>query len=150
MSGGSFDYLCHADVGDAVCRSAMPQMVHALAKYEGGGRAALEVETLLAMHADMAERWERLREVLRDVEWHHSGDSGEAQVLAELAKYNAAAPAPDATNHAAAYRRAQVALAGVAVLLRALVPAPGTGAAHAATVGAVDEVAGLLGKVGDP
>lgn len=148
MSGGSFDYLCHKDVGAAVEGEAIHRMACALPEYEGGERAALEVATIIAMHADMQARWRRLYDVLHGVEWHCSGDYSAAQVIKVLAKYNTTAPSPDAQNRAATYQHAREALEGIAVLLRALSTAPGAEAAHAATVEAVGEVTGLLAQVG--
>lgn len=93
MSGGSYNYLCHAwDLDDLLeHRAGLEKMSARLAGLGWAEDAARETEELLVMlrqwQVRAETRMERLREVWKAVEWWDSGDWGEDQVRAALAKY---------------------------------------------------------------
>ena len=93
MSGGSFNYLCHAFEDELFKRdSDLAEMAVALNEYPDGGVAARETEEIRAFIRAACMRVEvrsnRLREVWKAVEWHHSNDSGPDRVAAALKAYH--------------------------------------------------------------
>lgn len=96
MSGGSYDYLCHA-AGDAADLAGKHQQMEWMAsRLDGMGhilaaRATRDVARLL----DGAERTsEALQDVWHAVEWADSGDWSQDQVAPVVAKYKPWPPAP--------------------------------------------------------
>lgn len=88
MSGGSFNYLCHAyDFGDR--RGDIEEMAKAIAEYKHPYASVLARDTrkVVAFLKAADTLAERLREVWHDVEWHHSNDYGEDQVLQAIQEY---------------------------------------------------------------
>lgn len=93
MSGGSFDYLCFKSAEQLFDRfNTVEGMLDELRVYKGSRDA---VEHTAYMLRDMNETvlrlsryLEEIKDVWRAVEWHHSGDVGEDQVLAALHLFN--------------------------------------------------------------
>ena len=82
MSGGSFDYLCYADIGDTP-----DQLEHMLNELDNlgyasiaAGRTRLIIELLRLANREA----ETLRPVWKAVEWWRSSDWGEAEVKAAI------------------------------------------------------------------
>lgn len=93
MSGGSFNYLCHACGVDELLnkRSDLSDMADELAALGYAKDAALETTALRArlnqIEVEIEVAMERLRPVWKAMEWWRSCDSGEEQFKAALAKY---------------------------------------------------------------
>lgn len=93
MSGGSFNYLCHAfDFEDLIAkRGSLEDMATELAGLGYAQDAARETEELLTLlrqwEVRSSVRVERLREVWKAVEWWRSCDYSEDQVHEALAEY---------------------------------------------------------------
>lgn len=93
MSGGSFNYLCHREPNELMVGGLgdMEEMVDALAGVGYAPDAAKETVKLIAevraAEARLEALTERLRPVWRAMEWWTSGDTGEADFKAALAKY---------------------------------------------------------------
>lgn len=93
MSGGSYNYLCHAfDLDDLLeKRGSLREMADRLAGLGYAEDAAKETEELLALLNQWRVRAEvrrnRLAAVWKAVEWLDSGDSGEDDVREALAAY---------------------------------------------------------------
>lgn len=88
MSGGSFNYLCHAhDLGDR--RGDIEEMAKAIEAYDHPYASVLARDTrrVLGFLKSADTQAERLHEVWHDVEWHHSNDCGEDQVLQAIQEY---------------------------------------------------------------
>jgi hypothetical protein len=99
MSGGSFNYLCFKDadeiLGDALgWKEQVDYMIKALEDYKEFDNVA-EFEVFLRSVINDMDQYENLRDrldaklekyhsVMRAIEWHHSGDSGEEGVAKEL------------------------------------------------------------------
>lgn len=87
MSGGSFNYLCNnytpvERFGD------YEDMERALVAYGEDGRKVREDFALLMACFRMAIMIHmRLRDVMREVEWHHSADVGEDDVRKVMRAY---------------------------------------------------------------
>lgn len=93
MSGGSFDYLCHADATELFSkRDELRRMVEALSSM-GYKDAASETEEILLIlrhfEARLGARVDRLSKVWKAVEWLYSGDWSAAQLDEEIAEYRA-------------------------------------------------------------
>lgn len=91
MSGGSFNYLCHADPAELFNRTSdIERMVEELAKL-GFKDAAQETETikLIAHHFQvlMQARLNRLSPVWKAVEWYRSCDWSLDSVNDAIEKY---------------------------------------------------------------
>lgn len=92
MSGGSFNYLCHATPDEILVgkRQDLAEMVAALS-VSGAVDAAKETETigLILNHfeARIQARMDRLSGVWKAMEWWRSGDWTEAQFKEALAEY---------------------------------------------------------------
>lgn len=101
MSGGSYNYLCHAfDLDDLLeKRGSLQEMADRLAGLGYAEDAAKETEELLVLlnqwrvHAEV--RRNRLAEVWKAVEWWDSSDCGEDGVREALAKYRGEADQPE-------------------------------------------------------
>lgn len=98
VSGGSFDYLCHAFVEDLLRGDRddqLDRMQAALADVPWGAEAAAATAELIAeidvARARVAARFDRLKDVWKGVEWWRSGDWGEDQAREEAEKF---APLP--------------------------------------------------------
>ncbi|MEU6597828.1 hypothetical protein [Streptomyces flaveolus] len=93
MSGGSFNYLCHAfDLDDLIeRRGSLEAMASELAGLGYAQDAARETEELLVMlrqwEVRATVRVERLREVWKAVEWWRSCDYSEDRVHEALSDY---------------------------------------------------------------
>lgn len=84
MSGGSFNYLCFADLSTGKSDS-LTAMAAELDRYPGGQFAA-EMTRSIATHAEDWQR--RLYDVWHAVEWWQSGDWGQESVTEALAAFN--------------------------------------------------------------
>ena len=99
MSGGSFDYLCYADLDDLFNRlGQIEEMAEAIAAYPDGEAASIDTHEIVAFIHTARRRIEarrrRLEPVWKAVEWHHSGDYGPDAVDRGLkAYYEGADPA---------------------------------------------------------
>lgn len=91
MSGGSFDYLCYAaDTGHlGERRGGIADMAKALEEYEqpAASKAAAETRNVLALLEQADEAAQRLHDIWHAVEWHHSSDWSEGDVLGILQQY---------------------------------------------------------------
>lgn len=93
MSGGSYNYLCHAfDLDDLLSRrGSLREMADRLAGLGYAEDAAKETEELLVLLNQWCVRAEvrrsRLAGVWKAVEWWDSCDWGEDQVREALARY---------------------------------------------------------------
>lgn len=92
MSGGSYDYLYVKDASDLfVNPGELAAMATRLSTLGYADDAAADAHDLLAIVRTQKVRVEaaqsRLYGVFHAVEWWDSGDSGEENVHAELAKY---------------------------------------------------------------
>jgi len=93
MSGGSYNYLCHAfDLDDLLSsRGSLREMADRLAGLGYAEDAAKETEELLILLNQWSVRAEvrrnRLAKVWKAVEWWDSCDSGEDDVREALAAY---------------------------------------------------------------
>lgn len=80
MSGGSYNYLCYADISDLMNKHGedLRNMVSALTD-AGATDAAEETETIIAIlrhfEVRMNARLARIQPVWKAVEWWHSGDT---------------------------------------------------------------------------
>lgn len=97
MSGGSYNYLCHAlDLGDLLNKqSDLSEMTDRLSGLGYAEDAAEETYLLLTLLRQFETRSEvhvqRLRDLWKAVEWWDSGDSGEDRVKEALKVYREAA-----------------------------------------------------------
>jgi hypothetical protein len=91
MSGGSFDYLCYAvEIGTlGERRGAIEAMAQALDEYDqpAAAKAADRTRAVLAALDAADELARQLSDVWHAVEWHHSSDWGEEDVLEVLQKH---------------------------------------------------------------
>ncbi|WP_435279299.1 hypothetical protein [Streptomyces sp. 1222.5] len=93
MSGGSFNYLCHAwDLSDIVTKQGdLQEMAEALAALGYAQDAARETEELLVIlrqwEVRTSVRLDRLREVWKAMEWWQSCDSSEDRFKKALNEY---------------------------------------------------------------
>ena len=84
MSGGSFDYLCHADELPPETLERMAEELDALAAEGVPGAAEAAEET----RRYIAPEWESpIRQVWRAVEWWRSGDWGRNKIRQALDRY---------------------------------------------------------------
>lgn len=103
MSGGSFNYLCHAgDLEDLIAkRHHLDEMATTLAHLGYAADAAQETASLLAhirsTNARAEASTDRLSGVWKAVEWWHSADRGEDAVHQALAKYRGETHTPRTT-----------------------------------------------------
>ncbi|WP_460920449.1 hypothetical protein, partial [Staphylococcus aureus] len=70
MSGGSFDYLCWADLVDGYGR--VKEMQEALKQYPDSERAIGVTIQILDCMTTIIRNQQRLEDVWHAVEWHHS------------------------------------------------------------------------------
>jgi len=94
MSGGSYNYLCHANADDLINKTGdIQDMADRLASLGYAQDAAKETQALLLTVRQYENRIqamkERLHDIWRAVEWWESGDSGEEGVRDALDKYRA-------------------------------------------------------------
>lgn len=91
MSGGSFDYLCHAaDLGTlGERRGAIEAMAQALDEYDqpAATKAADRTRAVLLALRAADELARQLIDVWHAVEWHHSSDQTEADVIEALQEW---------------------------------------------------------------
>lgn len=92
MSGGSFNYLCHAaqwyELGSERDQD-IRDMLKALTEYGNEAfPAVVATAQVLAKFAEARKLAAELADVWQAVEWHHSCDWSEDQVLEALTKYN--------------------------------------------------------------
>jgi hypothetical protein len=91
MSGGSFNYLCHA-VGDAENLAArridMQEMADQLDSMTSGKLAARRTREVLALLTGLELLSVPLEGVWQAVEWWRSCDYSERQALVALAEFN--------------------------------------------------------------
>lgn len=103
MSGGSYNYLCHAfDLDDLLeRRHSLREMADRLAGLGYAEDAAKETEELLVLLNQWCVRAEvrrnRLADVWKAVEWWDSCDSGEDDVREALAKYRGELGQPESS-----------------------------------------------------
>lgn len=88
MSGGSFDYLCWS-TDLASQKGAIEEMAEAIEAYDhpAAAKAADHTRAVLAAFKVAEVIADQLRDVWHAVEWHHSSDWGEADVLEALQKH---------------------------------------------------------------
>lgn len=105
MSGGSFNYLCHADPRELPQHPMLEEMARTLEEHFPGSRAAIDTRTLI-------ERLEQLREdletepartlrqdVWHDIEWWQSADYQMDSAREAIAAYEKLAPCgPESPN----------------------------------------------------
>ncbi len=94
MSGGSYNYLCHADVEELMSKTHdMQEMADRLAGLGYAQDAAKETQDLLLTVREYENRIqamkERLEGVWKAVEWWDSCDSGEDSLKSALDEYRA-------------------------------------------------------------
>lgn len=91
MSGGSFNYLCYAaDIGTlGERRGAIEEMAQALDVYDhpAAAKAAERTRAVLLALSAADELASQLADVWHAVEWHHSSDWGEEDVIEVLQAY---------------------------------------------------------------
>lgn len=94
MSGGSFNYASVREIELSGPSDDHKAIVGALAEYPGAdivvarARAALaKWEQVVTIMAEVDAEWSALRSVLRAVEWHHSSDVGEDDVVKAIAEF---------------------------------------------------------------
>lgn len=91
MSGGSFDYLCHAaDLGTlGERRGAIEAMAQALDEYDqpAATKAADRTRAVLLALKAADELARQLTDVWHAVEWHHSSDWSEEDVIKALRNF---------------------------------------------------------------
>jgi hypothetical protein len=91
MSGGSFDYLCYAaDLGTlGERRGAIEEMAQALDAYDqpAARKAADRTRAVLLALTAADELARQLTDVWHAVEWHHSSDWGEEDVIEALQEW---------------------------------------------------------------
>jgi len=92
MSGGSYNYLCHASADEMMNKvSDLQDMADRLAGLSYASDAARETQELLLIVRQFENRIEastnRLHDVWRAVEWWDSCDSSEDSVKAALDAY---------------------------------------------------------------
>jgi len=98
MSGGSYNYLCHADASDIGNNVADLELM-AAARLDGinpDGHAAADTREVLTILAALEFAVRRLSDVWHAVEWRDSCDWSEDRMLEELSKYEAQRDAEDA------------------------------------------------------
>ena len=99
MSGGSFNYLCYKDADDILCDTftwtdQFDYKMKALEDYKDFDNVE-EFETFLKSALDdiasyhdlrmrLQAKLEKYHSVMKAIEWHHSGDSGDEAVKREL------------------------------------------------------------------
>lgn len=86
MSGGSYNYLCQADVslegGGGI--HGLTAMVEDMERDHPGRRATVAAHGLLCRLNQCADELDDLRKVFQAVEWRRSGDWGDDDVEREL------------------------------------------------------------------
>lgn len=93
MSGGSFNYLCHATCAEDIVekRYYLEQMAEELERRPGMEDAAVETRRLLldlqAFDVRVQATTKRIGDLWHAVEWQRSSDYGQEQVDTALAKY---------------------------------------------------------------
>lgn len=91
MSGGSFNYLCYAaDTGMlGESRGAIEEMAEALDAYDqpAAAKAAERTRAVLLALSAADELARQLTDVWHAVEWHHSCDWSEEDVIKVLRAY---------------------------------------------------------------
>lgn len=89
MSGGSFDYLCDADIGDIANRIArLREMANSLQEFEGADEARLATLRVIERIVDLeSSLTEDIKAVWKAVEWYHSCDWGRDQAQAAVYAY---------------------------------------------------------------
>lgn len=91
MSGGSFNYLCYAvDMGMlGERRGSIEEMAEALDAYDqpAAAKAAERTRAVLLALSAADELARQLTDVWHAVEWHHSCDWGEEDVIKVLQAY---------------------------------------------------------------
>lgn len=91
MSGGSFNYLCYAEMPDILCKTNdMADMEEYLIRM-GYTDIAKDVRRLIeyckTAEIRVSVLFEQLQEVFRAIEWKVSGDIGEDDLIKKLEKY---------------------------------------------------------------
>lgn len=98
MSGGSFNYIgmkAKYSETDQASISDIKEMAEALdALGEPAAQAAARTREILALFDQINELGRDLHEVWTDVEWWHSGDSGQETVMQALTRFNEAQAHP--------------------------------------------------------
>ena len=93
MSGGSFNYLCYANMPELIGRTADMEDMEQYLIQKGYTDIARDVRRLIEYCLSAENRievlFEQLQEVFRAVEWNVSGDIGDESLIEKLEKYRA-------------------------------------------------------------
>jgi hypothetical protein len=93
MSGGSYNYLCYAEVTELLgySRQADLEEMEQTLLAMGYTDIAKDVRRLIEYCKSAENRisvlFEQLEDVFHDIEWHHSSDIGEETLIKTLEKY---------------------------------------------------------------
>jgi hypothetical protein len=95
VSGGSFNYLCYADVDELFNRqSDLIEIANALEALDYAEDAMQETDAIRQEMQDfidnLTDRLDRIRPVWKALEWWHSCDSSEETLKQALATYRGA------------------------------------------------------------
>lgn len=99
MSGGSYNYLCHAEADNVLSRTGDLQSM--ADRLDGVcPEAAAETRALFdgpwSLKAELEKRLARLTDLWHDVEWRDSCDYGDDRITLAVAKFRAQGPTPGA------------------------------------------------------
>lgn len=91
MSGGSFNYLCYAEMPDVLGRTADMKDMERVLIALGYNDIAKDVRRLIEYCKSAENRisvlFEQLEDVFHDIEWERSGDIGKDSLINTLEKY---------------------------------------------------------------
>ena len=91
MSGGSFNYLCYAEMPDVLGRTADMKDMERVLIALGYNDIARDVRRLIEYCKSAENRigvlFEQLEDVFHDIEWERSGDIGKDDLFNTLEKY---------------------------------------------------------------
>jgi hypothetical protein len=96
MSGGSYNYLCWADLGDIGSKQAdLEAMAARLDGINPDSHAATDTREVLAILAALDFAIRRLSDVWKAVEWRDSYDYADDQMMEAITEYEAQRAAED-------------------------------------------------------